>query len=419
MVFMSAWFSHVDGRWEEPSFARMLQRFASFSRLIIFDKRGSGASDPLPRDSLTWEEWADDVRCVMDDAGSKKAAIVGVGDSGPIAMLFTATYPDLVSALVVVNTAARFTYSDDYRWGRKVEEVKNFLAEQERGWGTGGMLDIFSPSRANDERYRRWWSRYQRMSASPGTSTSVSRLIMAMDVREFLSTIQAPTLVIQRDSVPMVAVEHGRYLGENIPNAKYVELPGSDYFIYLGNSDVVDEIEEFITGVRHVSEPDRVLATVMFTDIVGSTDRAMALGDRRWRDLLDTHDDIVRRQVESFRGRVVKNTGDGILASFDGPARAIHSAFAIQDGLQNAQIEIRAGLHAGEIELRGDDLGGVAVHIGSRVMGVASPNEVLVSRTVKDLTVGSGIAFQDRGEHVLKGVPEPWRLFAALDTSHN
>ena len=417
MVFMSAWFSHVDGRWEEPSFARMLRRFSSFARLIVFDKRGSGASDPLSKENMTWENWADDVLCVMDAAGSKRAAVVGVGDSGPIALLFAATHPERVSALAVINTAARFTRADDYPWGRSESEVEEFLGRQQSAWGTGGMMEVFSPSRAQDDNYRRWWARYQRMSASPGTTKVVSRLIMQMDVRPFLSTIQAPTLVIQRKDLPMVAVEHGRFLGDHIPNSKYVELPGGDYFIYLGNSDVVDEIEEFITGVRHIPEPDRVLATVMFTDIVGSTDRAISLGDRKWRELLDLHDELVKRQLDLYRGRLVKNTGDGVLATFDGPARAIHSACAIRDGLNQAGMEIRSSLHAGEIEVRGEDLGGIAVHIGSRVLGIAKAQEVLVSRTVKDLTVGSGIDYEDRGEHMLKGVPDPWRLYAVVGTS--
>jgi pimeloyl-ACP methyl ester carboxylesterase/class 3 adenylate cyclase len=415
MVFMSAWFSHVDGRWEEPSFARMLSRFAGFARLIVFDKRGSGASDPLSTSATTWEDWADDIRTVMDAVGSEKAAIVGVGDSGPIAMLFAATHPERVSALVVANTSARATKAEDYPWGRTAKEVVEFLDAEEHTWGTGGMLETFSPSKAGDPDYRRWWARYQRMAASPGTSTSVARLIFQMDVRPVLKTIQAPTLVAQRRDLPMVSVEHGRYLGEHIPNAKYVEVPGSDYFIYLGGSEVVDAIEEFLTGVPPELEPDRVLATVVITDIVGSTDRAVTLGDRQWLQLLDSHDDLVRRKIEDFRGRIVKTTGDGMLATFDGPARAIRSSLAMRSSLEHLGIAIRSGLHTGEIELRGDDVGGIGVHIGSRIAGVAAPHDILCSRTVKDLTVGSGIAFEDRGVHELRGVPEPWRLFAALE----
>ncbi|HVF53219.1 MAG TPA: alpha/beta fold hydrolase [Actinomycetota bacterium] len=414
MVFMSAWFSHIDGRWEEPMFARMLRRFSTFARLIVFDKRGSGASDPLPQDAVTWEDWADDIRCVMDAVGSEKAAIVGVGDSGPIAMLFAATYPERVTALVCANTTAKLTADNDYP-GRAPEQIEAFLARQEENWGTGGMMEIFCPSKANDDRYRQWWAKYQRMSASPGNCTAVTRLIMQMDVRPFLSTIQAPTLVVQRKDLAMVPVEHGRYLGENIPGARYVELPGADYFIYIGAPDIQDEIEEFITGVRAVSEPDRVLATVMFTDIVGSTTTLSEVGDRRWKELLDTHDYVIRRNLDEHRGRLVNTTGDGILATFDGPARAIRSAFGIRDGLRDVGISIRCGLHTGELEVHGEDVRGMAVHIGARVMSIADADQVVVSRTVKDLTVGSGIVFRDRGEHTLKGVPEPWQLFEAVE----
>ena len=413
MVFMSAWFSHVDGRWEEPSFARMLRTFASFSRLLVFDKRGSGASDPLPENN-SWEDWADDIRCVMDDAGSEKAAIVGVGDSGPIAMLFAATYPERVSSLVIVNTAAKAVKSDDYPWGREIEDVGLFVDRQQATWGSGGMLDILSPSKAEDPAYRRWWAKYQRMSASPSVSTAVAKLVFQMDVRQFLGTIQVPTLVVHRDSLPMVSVENGRYLADKIPNAKYLEVPGQDYFIYLGKPDIIDAIEEFITGARPDHDVDRVLATVLFTDIVGSTDRAVALGDRRWKELLDTHDSLVKQRLEEFRGRFIKSTGDGLLATFDGPARAIRSAFAIKDSLGSVGIEIRSGLHTGEVEIRGEDVGGIAVHIGARIMSAANAHEVLVSSTVKDLTAGSGIDFVPRGEHELKGVPDKWRLFSAV-----
>lgn len=415
LVFMSAWFSHVDGRWDEPNFARMLNRLASFSRLIVFDKRGSGASDPLPAGATTWEDWADDIRIVLDAVGSTKAALVGVGDSGPIAMLFSVTYPDRVSALVLANTGARHTQTEDYPWGMRPEDVETWLQLQRERWGTRGMINFFSPSMVGDEQYARWWTRYQRMSASPSMGAAVAKVIFSMDVRQILKTIRVPTLVVQRDSVPMVPVEHGRYLGENIPGAKYVELPGNDYFLFQGDMDaVIDEMEEFLTGVRRVPEPDRLLATVMFTDIVGSTDRAAELGDRRWRELLDMHDALVRKQLDEHRGRLIKTTGDGLLATFDGPARAIRSSFAIRDALKTVDIDIRTGLHTGEVEVRGDDVGGIAVHIGARVMSEAGTHEVLVSSTVKDLVAGSGISFEDRGTRRLKGVPDEWHLYAAL-----
>jgi pimeloyl-ACP methyl ester carboxylesterase/class 3 adenylate cyclase len=415
LVFMSAWFSHVDGRWEEPSFARMLRRLASFSRLLVFDKRGVGASDPLPADTTTWEEWADDVRAVMDAAGSERAAIVGVGDSGPIAMLFAATYPDRVQSLVLVNTAARFTRTSDYPYGHQPQEVEDFLRLQRDTWGRGGTVEALNPSMAADERYRSWWSRYQRMSASPSTSRRIGELIFGMDVRQVPPSIRVPTLVVHRSGLQMVPVGHGRYLAEHIPGAKYVELPGQDYFVYIGNTEaILDEIEEFVTGARRAHEIDRVLATVMFTDIVGSTDRAAALGDRRWRDLIDAHDALVRSRLEEFRGRWINSTGDGFLATFDGPARAVRGAFAIRDSLADYGIRIRSGLHTGEVELRDGGVGGIAVHIGARVMAEAGEDEVLVSSTVKDLVTGSGIRFEERGVRQLKGVPEPWRLYAAV-----
>jgi pimeloyl-ACP methyl ester carboxylesterase len=415
LVFMSAWFSHVDGRWEEPSFARMLRRLASFSRLLVFDKRGVGASDPLPADRTTWEEWADDVRVVMDAAESERAAIVGVGDSGPIALLFAATYPDRVSSLVVVNTAARFTAAEGYPWGYRPKEVERFLRLQQDTWGTGGTVERLTPTMATDERYRAWWARYQRMSASPRTSARVGELIFGMDVRRILSSIRVPTLVLHRSGLQMVPVELGRYLAEHIPGAKYVELPGNDYFVYIGNTEeLLDQIEEFVTGARRAHEIDRQLATVMFTDIVGSTDRALAMGDQRWRDLLDAHNRVVRSRLEEFRGQWVNSTGDGFLATFDGPARGVRSAFAIRESLAGYGIDIRSGLHTGEVEVREDDVRGVAVHIGARVMGEAQQGEILVSSTVKDLFTGSGIRFEDRGERRLKGVPEPWRLYAAV-----
>ncbi|HVE75247.1 MAG TPA: adenylate/guanylate cyclase domain-containing protein [Actinomycetota bacterium] len=416
MLFMNAWFSHVDGRWEEPSFARMLRRFASFSRLIIFDKRGTGASDPLPQANTTWEEWADDVKTVMDEVGSEKAAIVGVSDCGPMAMLFAATYPSRVSALVLANTFPRLTKSDDYPWGLEQEDVGKFLERIRSTWGTGGIVDVFSPSKVDDIAYRTWWAKYQRMAASPGMSTSMASLTFGIDVRDILGAIRVPTLVLHRKEFKFIPVAHGRFLGENIPNAKYVEVPGEDGFIYLGSAgntnQLLDEIEEFLTGQRGVAEDDRELATVMFTDIVGSTEKAAQLGDRNWRELLDQHDDVVRQNLNRFRGKLVKGTGDGSLATFDGPARAIRSCAAIHAHVkERLGIEVRAGLHTGEVEVRGSDIGGITVHVGSRIMSVAGPSETLVSSVVKDLVAGSGIRFADRGVHTLKGVPDELHLY--------
>ena len=413
IVFMSAWFSHVDGRWEEPRFAAMLRRLATMGRLIVFDKRGSGASDPLTSTQPSWEDWADDIRAVLDAAGSERATVVGVGDSGPLAMLFAATQPQRVSSLVLVNTGARLVQAPDYPWGLTVEEVQDFLTRTRDSWGTGGIADVFSPSAANDERYRQWWARYQRMGASPGRSTAMARLTFGVDVRRVLSTIHVPTLVIHRKDFRFFPVELGRYLGEHIPGARYVEIPGADGFVYLGDTDaVLSEIEQFVTGARRAVETDRVLATVLLTDMVGSTDIAARLGDHRWRAVLDTHDDIVTGQLEQYRGRLHRTTGDGLLATFDGPARGIHCAQAMRDLLHDAGIDIRSGLHAGEIELRGNEIGGIAVHIAARISAEGGAGEILCSSTVRDLVTGSDLDFVDRGRRQLKGVPQDWQIYA-------
>ena len=413
IVFMSAWFSHVDGRWEEPRFAAMLRRLASMGRLIVFDKRGSGASDPMPSAAPTWEDWADDILAVMDAAASKRATLIGVGDSGPLAILVAATYPDRVSSLVLINTGARLVRGDDYPWGLSRAEVDRFLQRTQETWGTGGVVDVFSPSAANDERYRQWWAKYQRMSASPGRSTAMAGLIFDIDVRPVLSAVHVPTLVLHRRDFRFFPIDHGRYLAEHIAGAKFIELPGADGFIYLGEtSSLLDPVEEFITGARSTRDADRVLATVLLTDMVGSTDRAVELGDHRWRAVLDAHDAVVRAEIDHHRGKLHRTTGDGILATFDGPARGIRCAFNIRDELRRQGIEIRAGLHTGEIELRENEIGGIAVHIAARVSALASAGEVLCTSTVKDLVTGSDIAFDDRGAHALKGVPREWQLYA-------
>ena len=413
ILFMSAWFSHVDGRWEEPRFAAMLNRIATMGRLIVFDKRGSGASDPLAAAQPTWEDWADDISAVLQAADSERATVIGVGDSGPLAMLFAATQPQRVTSLVLINTGARLVQGPDYPWGLSGDEVERFLRRTRETWGTGGISDIFSTSASSDERYRQWWARYQRMGSSPGRSTTMARLVFAVDVRNVLSTIHVPTLVIHRKDFRFFPVELGRYLAERIADAKYVELPGADGFVYLGDTDaVLSEVEEFVTGSRRSPEADRILATILLTDMVGSTDRAARLGDQRWRAVLDAHDDIVRGQLKQFRGRLHRATGDGMLATFDGPARGVRCAQSLRDALREAGIDIRSGLHAGEIELRGDEIGGIAVHIAARIGAQAESGEILCSSTVKELVTGSDLAFVDRGRHQLKGVPQEWQIYA-------
>jgi class 3 adenylate cyclase len=414
LVHITSWVSNVEVMWEEPSHARFLRRLATFSRLLCFDKRGSGISDPVPLAAVpTLEQWTDDVRTVMDAAGSKRAALLGIAEGAQMAMLFAATYPERTSALVLFNTSARFLRDVDYPWGLPADRVPRFLQRTEELWGTGGALGILAPSVAHDARVRRSFARYERAALSPRAATTMIAAAVDRDLRGVLPSIRVPTLVLHRAEDRYLRVGHGRYLAERIPGAKYVELPGEDHLSFVGDTEtMLGEIEEFLTGVRLVPEIDRVLATVLFTDIVGSTERAATLGDRAWRTLLDTHHGVVRRELERHRGREIKTVGDGFLATFDGPARAIRCACAIRDGVRSLGIEIRAGLHTGECELMKDDVGGIAVHIGARVVATAAPSEVLVSSTVKDLVAGSGLRFVERGVHSLHGVPGEWRLFA-------
>ena len=414
LVLISGWASNIEVMWEEPSLAGYLRRLATFSRLLCFDKRGTGVSDPVPLAALpTLEEWMDDVRAVMDATDSKRAALLGYGEGGPMAMLFAATYPERVSALILRDTFARFLRDIDYPWGLPADRVPQFLQRIEDGWGTANMLDTLAPSVAHDERFRRWFARYNRLANGPRAATTMFATSWRADLRAVLQSIRVPTLVLHRAGDRYIRVGHGRYLAENIPGAKYVDVPGEDALYYVGDTETtLGEIEEFLTGVRPPPESDRVLATVLFTDIVASTERSARVGDRRWKDLLDQHDTLIRLELERHRGRLVKNTGDGILATFDGPARAIRCAQAIAASVKALSIEVRAGLHTGEVELRDEDVTGMGVNIAARVMDAAGPGEVVVSSTVKDLVAGSGLRFADRGAHDLRGVPGEWRLFA-------
>jgi class 3 adenylate cyclase len=406
--------SHVEHYWEDPLVSRFLGRLASFSRLILFDKRGTGLSDRVPPDRLpTLEQRMDDVRAVLDAAGSARAALFGPSEGGPMSALFAATYPQRTSALVLYGTFASTIRDAAYPWAMDPEERRKVIEAIPDHWGQGTYADLLAPSLAGDERFRSWWARLERLGASPGAAMALRRMNGQIDVRSTLSAIRVPTLVLHRTGDLDTSIEEGRYLAAHIPGARFVDLPGADHLPWAGDQDVLlDEVEEFLTGTRPAAEPDRVLATVLFTDIVASTERAAELGDRRWRDLLFSHHAIVRRELERFRGRQVKTVGDGVLATFDGPARAVRCACAIRDGVRGLGLSLRAGLHTGECELIGDDVGGIAVHIGARVAATARSGEVLVSSTVKDLVVGSGIAFADRGSHRLKGVPGSWRLFA-------
>jgi class 3 adenylate cyclase len=409
MVFVPGFISHLEHYWEAPPIVRFAQRLASFSRLILLDKRGTGLSDRVAG-VPTLEQRMDDVRAVMDTVGSERAVVFGISEGGPMSALFAATYPDRTSALIMYGAFPIFSY-----WVPTPEALDQLLTMIGQGWGTGVTLPLFAPNLAEDEPFKHWWARFERLGASPGAVAALMRMNSEINIIPVLSAIHVPTLILHRTEDTLVDVEASRLMAERIPGAKYVELSGRDHAPVVGDADaILDEIEEFLTGARLGAQPDRALLTVMFTDIVGSTDRAVDLGDRRWRDLLDTHQVVVRRELARHRGNEVNTTGDGFLATFDGPARAIRCAVRIREELRQLGIEIRVGLHTGECELLGDDIGGVAVHIGARVEARAMPGEVLVSSTVKDLVVGSGLQFEDRGTHTLKGIPDEWRLFAVV-----
>jgi class 3 adenylate cyclase len=414
LLLLDQWFSHMEAQWDVPPVAEFRERLASFGRLIMYDKRGSGLSDPIPTSDLpTIEEWMDDVPIVLDAAGSDRAVVIANLGGGLMAATYAAAHPERVASLVLVDCFARFTRAPDYPLGAPPEEVARTLEEADEAMGRGLMLDLFAPSLAGDERLRRLWSRYERQAASPGMTIATVRLLYESDVRSVLPAIRVPTLVIHRAAGLGFPAAYGRYLAEQIPGATYVELDGTDNLIWAGDQDaILDEIQDFVTGTRPAPTPHRSLATVLFTDIVGSTRLAAELGDRAWRRLLGQHFEIIRRSLDRFDGREVKSVGDGILATFDGPARAVRCAAAIREGVAELGIEVRAGLHTGEIELEPGDIAGLAVHIAARISAMAAAREILVSSTVKDLVVGSAIEFDDRGSHELKGVPGEWRVFA-------
>ena len=414
LLLLDQWFSHMEAQWDVPPVAEFRERLASFGRLIMYDKRGSGLSDPIPTSDLpTIEEWMDDVPIVLDAAGSDRAVVIANLGGGLMAATYAAAHPERVASLVLVDCFARFTRAPDYPLGAPPEEVARTLEEADEAMGRGLMLDLFAPSLAGDERLRRLWSRYERQAASPGMTIATVRLLYESDVRSVLPAIRVPTLVIHRAAGLGFPAAYGRYLADQIPGATYVELDGTDNLIWAGDQDaILDEIQDFVTGTRPAPTPHRSLATVLFTDIVGSTRLAAELGDRAWRRLLGQHFEIIRRSLDRFDGREVKSVGDGILATFDGPARAVRCEAAIREGVAELGIEVRAGLHTGEIELEPGDIAGLAVHIAARISAMAAAREILVSSTVKDLVVGSAIEFDDRGSHELKGVPGEWRVFA-------
>lgn len=411
LVFVMGWVSHLDWFWREPRFAHFLRRFASFSRLILFDKRGTGLSDRavgLP----TLEERMDDVRAVMDAVGSERAALLGVSEGGAMCALFAATYPERTRALIVVGGYARRLWASDYPWGVPHDEWLRFIEHLENDWGGDTRLAVRAPSLVHDPHFREWWRTYLRMSASPGAAATLTRMNAEIDVREVLHTIHVPTLIIQRFGDQSVTVENGHYLAGHIPGARYVELPGDDHLPFVGDQEaILWEVEVFLTGILPVPESDRVLATLMFTGIVGAAATAGRLGDRAWGELISAHDAMVRTNLARFRGREVRKTIGGFLAAFDTPGRAIRCACAIVEDARGRGIAVRAGLHAGECETVGGEFVGVAVQIAARVFDRAGSGEVVVSSTVKDLVAGSGIEFEDLGSRLLTGPESGWRLF--------
>jgi pimeloyl-ACP methyl ester carboxylesterase len=418
LLWIPGFVSNVELAWEEPLLARYLNRLARFSRLILFDKRGTGLSDRVPRDELpSLEERMDDVIAVLDAVGSERAAVMGHSEGGNLAVLYAATHPGRVIALVTTGIFAYRKWAPEYPWAEKSEERARYIEQLEDNWGADGDIHRIAPSAARDPEFTRRLATYFRQSASPGDAAALLRMNTEIDIRAVLPTISVPTMVIHRSGDRDSKVEEGRWIAGQIPGAELVELPGDDHLPWVGDQDrVIDEAERFLTGRLTPAEPDRVLATILVTDIVGSTERAAELGDEAWKELLERHHSIVREQLRAFRGEEVDTAGDGFLATFDGPGRAIRAAVAIRNGLLDSGIEVRCGLHTGECERVGGKVAGIAVHIAARVANSAEPGEIRVSDTVRALVAGAGIEFSDRGAVSLRGVPEEQRLFAVERT---
>jgi pimeloyl-ACP methyl ester carboxylesterase len=416
LLFVPGFVSNIEAVWQSPDHSAFFRRLASFSRVIMFDKRGTGMSDRGSQ-IFTLEQRMHDVQAVLDEVGCERAALFGVSEGGPMSLLYSATYPARTSALVLYGTYAKRSWAPDYPFGWKDDQWERVFDNFKRHWGTTQSLAVtlFAPSLAADRQAAERVASYTRAAASPGAAVAIMQMNREIDVRHVLPTIRIPTLILHRTADRVIDAAHAHYMAERIPGAKLVELAGVDHNYVAGDRDaLLDQVEAFLTGTRHVHEPERVLATVLFVDIVGSTQRAAVLGDSAWRELLEAFYAKARAVLEQYRGREINTSGDGLLAAFDGPARAVRCAAAIRDGVRSLGLEVRCGLHTGECELVGKDLAGIAVHIGARVAGLAAPSEVLVSQTVRDLVAGSGLVFEERGSHALKGVPNEWVLFRAL-----
>jgi class 3 adenylate cyclase len=415
LIWVAGFVTHLDVLWEDPSYRRFCERLGTFSRLVLFDKRGMGLSEHVR--AATLEERMDDVRAVMDAIGIQQAALIGISEGGPMSVLFAATYPERTRALILCGGEVKEERTDDWPWGEATwDEWNGWMADIDTTWGQGDMWWHIAPSAEGDVQARDWWNRMMRNAINPSAAVEFMRMGMGIDIRHVLPAVNVPTLILHRTDDQVCHVENARYMAKHIPGARYVELPGNDHAAWVKADDVLAEIQEFLTGVREPAAPDRVLATVLFTDIVGSTAIAAEMGDRRWAELLERHHAVVRGELARFRGHEVDTAGDGFFATFDGPARAIRCARAIASSVRQLGIQVRSGVHAGECELLDGKVGGVAVHTGARVASLADPNEVLVSSTVRDLVAGSGLTFEDAGEHELKGVPDSWHLYRVIGT---
>ncbi len=415
LIVVPGWISNIEMFWEEPRVARFFRNLGRFARVILFDKRGTGLSD-RNTESATLEERMDDVRAVMEAVGSARAALLGYSEGGPMSCLFSVTYPEHTEGLILIGSYATMQPKPGHPWGRPEELQRAAQEDVLNKWGTTIGLEMRAPSMAEDAQFQRWWSRYLRMSASPASAWALNNMNYEIDVRHLLASVKVPTLIIHASNDRTIPVECGRFLAEHIPAAKLIELDTADHLPYVGcPGQIVDRVEKFLTGSRTSTVTDRVVKTIMFTDIVDSTAQASRLGDERWMDILASHHSAVRAELSYFGGQEIKTTGDGFHAAFDGPARAVQCGCAVRDAVEALGVPIRVGLHTGECALVGSEVEGVSVHIAARVAALAHPGEVLVSRTVKDLVAGSGLSFSDRGEHALKGIPDTWQLFAVVE----
>jgi pimeloyl-ACP methyl ester carboxylesterase len=416
LLVVPGFVSNVEANWRNPDLSAYFRRLASFCRLILFDKRGTGMSDRGAQD-FTLEQRMHDVQAILDAVGSKKAALFGHSEGGPMSLLYAATYPQRTSAVVLYGSYAKRSVAPDYPFGWNDQEWTRVLRDIEENWGSPNSLSVVDRTEKTGDvsLMADRLAAYFRAAASPGAAAAIMRMNREIDVRHILPATRVPTLVLHCTGDPVIEIGHARYLAQKIPDAKLIELPGQDHIPWLGNRDaILDAVEQFLTGAYHVREPERILATVLFVDIAGSTERVALIGDKPWRELLNEFYRRTREVLQNYRGREVSTAGDGFLATFEGPARAIRCANALNNAVRSLNLKVRCGIHTGECELIGDDLAGIAVHIGARVASLAIPGEVLVSQTVRDLVAGSGLAFEDRGTHRLKGVPDEWRLFQAV-----